>query len=341
MQLASPTFGCTETQSQTMFGRMGISLSGGKKGGLVALVAAITGLALTVAACGGTSASGTSDGAGGTAVINAIGAENEYANVLSQIGGKYVHVTAILDNPNTDPHTFEASPQVAQEVSSAQLIVQNGVGYDAWMSKIESASPSSQRKVIVVQDVLGLPDSTPNPHLWYDPKTMPATAKVMAADLSALRPGHAAYFRANLAKFDSSLTPWLTAIAQFRASYPGTSAATTEPVADYLLSAMGINNRTPFTFQADIMNGVDPAPQDIALENSFFSKHQVKVFCYNQQVVDALTASIRQNAAKDGVPVVGVYETMPTGYDYQSWMLAEVHAIQKAVTSKISTQKLS
>ena len=245
------------------------------------------------------------------AVINAIGAENEYANVLSQIGGQYVHVSAILDNPNTDPHTFEASPQVAQEVSAAQLIVQNGVGYDSWMNKIESASPNSERKVIIVQHLLGLPDSTPNPHLWYDPKTMPAVAKVMAADLSALQPAHKAYFQANLKTFDRSLTPWLTAIAQFKAKYPGTTAATTEPVADYLLTAMGITNLTPFTFQADIMNGVDPAPQDIALENGFFTKHKVKVFCYNQQVIDALTTSIRQTALKAGVPVVGVYETMP------------------------------
>ena len=39
--------------------------------------------------------------------------------------------------------------------------------------------------------------------------------------------------------------------------------------------------------------------------------------------------------------MVGVYETMPTpGYDYQSWMLAEVQALQKAVAGKISTQKL-
>jgi zinc/manganese transport system substrate-binding protein len=67
----------------------------------------------------------------------------------------------------------------------------------------------------------------------------------------------------------------------------------------------------------------------------------VKVFAYNQQVTSALTGSIRQNAISAGVPVVGVYETMPTpGYDYQSWMLAEVHAIEKAVTSKISTQRL-
>jgi len=261
--------------------------------------------------------------------------------VLGQIGGRYVHVSSILDNPNTDPHTFEASPSVASEVSAATLIVQNGVGYDMFMNKIESASPDARRKVIVAQQVLGLPDSTPNPHLWYDPKTMPAAAKVMAADLSALQPAHKAYFAANLARFDKSLTPWLTAIAQFKSKYPGTTAATTEPVADYLLTAMGIRNLTPFGFQADIMNGVDPSPQDISLENGFFTGHKVRVFCYNQQVVDALTTSIRQNARKNGVPVVGVYETMPTpGYDYQSWMLAEVHAIEKAITGKISTQKL-
>ncbi len=100
---------------------------------------------------------------GNAGVIGAVGAENEYANVLSQIGGRYVHVSAILDNPNTDPHTFEASPQVAREVSAAQLIVQNGVGYDSWMSKIESASPNSCRKVIIVQHVLGLAGQHPEP----------------------------------------------------------------------------------------------------------------------------------------------------------------------------------
>jgi zinc/manganese transport system substrate-binding protein len=297
----------------------------------------VAALALAAAGCG---SSGASTGSG-SGVINAIGAENEYANVLAQIGGKYVHVSSILNNPNTDPHTFESSPQVAREVTAAQLIVQNGVGYDTFMNKIESASPDASRKVIIVQDLLGLPDDTPNPHLWYDPRTMPAAAKAMADDLSALQPAHKAYFQANLAKFDSSLTPWLNAIAAFKARYAGTTAATTEPVADYLLTAMGISNLTPFTFQADIMNGVDPSPEDIALENRFFTKHQVKVFCYNQQVVDALTTSIRQTALTAGVPVVGVYETMPTpGYDYQSWMLAEVNAIEKAVTGKVSTQHL-
>ena len=109
--------------------------------------------------------------------------------MISQIGGRYVQVSAIMSNPNTDPHTFEASPTVAQEVSRAQLVVQNGVGYDDFMSKIESASSDDQRQVIDVQQLEHLPDSTPNPHLWYKPTTMPLVARALVADLSALAPG--------------------------------------------------------------------------------------------------------------------------------------------------------
>jgi zinc/manganese transport system substrate-binding protein len=274
-------------------------------------------------------------------VIRAVGAENEYANVLEQVGGKYVEVSSILNNPNTDPHTFEASTSVAEEVSGAELIVQNGVGYDTFMSKIESASPNASRKVIVAQQVLDLPDTTPNPHFWYDPKTMPAVATVIANDLSAIQPSHKAYFEAKLTAFVASLRPWQAAIASFKAAHPDTKVAVTEPVADYLLEAMGMDILTPFTFQADIMNGVDPSPEAITEQQGFFTSHEAKVFCYNQQVVDSLTTSIRQTAESSGVPVVGVYETMPTpGYDYQSWMLAEVKAIEAAVEHGRSTEHL-
>jgi zinc/manganese transport system substrate-binding protein len=307
-----------------------------RRGSLTAALVVIAGLLAT--ACSASSAS--SDAPGGQ-VIAAVGAENQYANVIGQIGGKYVAVTAIESNPNTDPHTFEASPSVAQAVSAAQLVVQNGIGYDTYMNKIEAAAPSSTRKVIVAQNLLGLPDSTPNPHLWYSPATMPAVAKAVAKDLSAMQPAHAGYFAANLRKFDASLQPWYRAIAQFKAAHPGTPVAVTEPVGDYMLQAIGAKILTPFTFQADVMNGVDPSPQDVSLEDSLFSSHKVKVFVYNQQVTDSLTASFLSQARKDGIPVIGVYETMPVpGYDYQSWMLAEVQAMTKAVTGKISTQKL-
>jgi zinc/manganese transport system substrate-binding protein len=277
----------------------------------------------------------------GTARVAVVAGENEYGNVASQIGGKYVSVSSVDSNPNTDPHTYEATPSVGQKIAASNLLIENGVGYDTFMGTLASASPNSARKVINVQHLLHLPDSTANPHLWYNPRTMPAVAKALVSELSKLDPAHASTFQANETKFVASLQPWVHAIAAFKAKYGGTTAATTEPVADYLLTAMGINNLTPFQFQADIMNGTDPTPQDVSLEKGFFTKHQVKVFCYNQQVTDSLTDSIRQTALAAGVPVVGVYETMPVpGYDYQTWMMAELNSIENAITTGASTQHL-
>jgi zinc/manganese transport system substrate-binding protein len=310
-----------------------------------ALAAAVPlAVALLASACSssssGTSASASASAASGT-TITAIGAENEYADVIAQVGGKYVQASSIMSNPNTDPHTFEASPAVAREITAAKLIVQNGVGYDDWATTIENADPGDGREVINVQQLLGLPDNTPNPHLWYKPTTMPAVASAIAADLGKIDPAHAAYYKANAASFTASLAAWNKAMATFKSAHPGTPVATTEPVADYMLQAAGADNLTPWTFQADIMNGTDPSPQDVTTQKALFTQHKVKVFLYNQQVTDSLTESYIKLADENGIPVVGVYETMPTpGYTYQSWMQAEVNALNKAVTSKVSTEKL-
>jgi zinc/manganese transport system substrate-binding protein len=301
---------------------------------LLAVIAAVT--ATVAAACSVAATAASNDGK-----IVAVGAENQYADVISQVGGEYVQASAIMSNPNTDPHSFEASIAVAREVGNAQLIVQNGIGYDDFMNSIESASPNSGRTVINVQRLLKLPDSTPNPHLWYDPATMPRVADAIAGALSAIQPSHAAYFAANAAAFKASLQPLTAAIASFKAAYPGTTVATTEPVADYLLTALGADNLTPWTFQAAIMNGVDPSPQNVAVQRALFTEHKVRVFLYNEQVTDALTQSFITLAEQNHIPVVGVYETMPVpGYDYQTWMRTEVQDLREAVADKVSTEHL-
>jgi zinc/manganese transport system substrate-binding protein len=318
-----------ETQSHLCYGLLMLIYP--RRGAGAVLVAV---LAIAPAGCG------SSTRAAHPGQIVAVGAENLYANVIEQIGGRYVSVTAIMSNPNTDPHSFEASPSVAKTVSAARLVVQNGLGYDSFMDNVEAASASSSRRVIIVQKLLGLPDSTPNPHLWYSPRTMPILAAALAKTLTQMQPTHAAYFAANARRFDAALQPWLTALAQFKAKYHGTAVATTEPVGDYMLQAAGTRNLTPWTLQADIMNGVDPAPQDITRQDSLFSGHRVKVFVYNQQVTDTLTQNFKSAASRAGIPVVGVYETMPTGYSYQRWMLAQVQALERAVSDHRSTEKL-
>jgi zinc/manganese transport system substrate-binding protein len=282
---------------------------------------------------------GVSVPSAGRGRLLAVGAENEYANVIAQVGGRYVTTRAIESNPNTDPHDFEASPSVAATVAAARLVVQNGLGYDTFMNRIEAANPAP-RRVIDVQRLLGLPDSTPNPHLWYSPSTMPALAGAVARALGALEPAHAAYFAAAARRFDASLTPWRRLLARLSEIRPHPAAAVTEPVGDYLLQAAGVRIRTPFQFQADVMNGIDPAPQQVLLEHDLLAGHRVQVFLYNQQVTDSLTESFLASARASGIPVVGVYETMPPGFDYQRWMLAETRALQRALVRGSSTERL-
>ena len=273
--------------------------------------------------------------------VRAVGIENQYADVIAQIGGKDVEVSAIETDPNTDPHSFEVSPSVARQIGGAALVVENGLGYDGWAAKIVEATPNSGRKVIDVQHLLGLPDSTPNPHLWYDPRTMPAVAAAVATELTSLLPDDAAYFEANLKAFNASLQPWMAAIAAFKAAHPRTPVAVTEPVADYLLRALGAEIRTPSSLESAVMNGNDPAPQDVSTQNGLLSGGAVKIFVYNQQVTDTLTGAFLDAARTGKVPVVGVYETMPTpGFTYQSWMLAETAALEKAVADGTSTARL-
>jgi zinc/manganese transport system substrate-binding protein len=298
----------------------------------IALAMAVVAVGLSGCNSGGSSASG---------VIAAVGAENQYANVIAQIGGRYVHVAAIMSNPSVDPHTFEVSTSVAQVVSQARLVVQNGLGYDQFMTQLESASPSSSRRVIDVQHLLTLSDATPNPHLWYKPTTMPIVAAAIERDLAAMAPTHANYFAARLARFRSSFAPLTAQIHAFRARFAGDVVATTEPVADYLLTALGLVDATPWRLQADVMNGIDPAPEDVATLQTMIRDHHVAALCYNAQVTSSVTLALRSLAQSAGVPIVAVYETMPEpGYDYQSWMSAEIHALTLALTTHHSTTEL-
>jgi zinc/manganese transport system substrate-binding protein len=260
-----------------------------------------------------------------------IGAESEYANVLAQIGGRYVHAVGIMTNPNIDPHTYEASTVNATAVARAALIVQNGMGYDAFMQTLEAAAPNPQRIVLVAAQIVGNRGSRPNPHVWYRPHAMQSVASAVAQSLGRLEPQHKAYFRQRLAAFDRSLAPWAKALAQLRSRYAGTEVVVTEPVADYLLQAAGLRIGTPWAFQVAIMNGQDPSPQDVATVESLIARHKAAVLVYNYQAVAPTTAALLTLAKQHGVPVVGVYETMPSGYNYQRWMLAETEDLHLAI----------
>lgn len=307
---------------------------------LLALALA-AGLTAIFTACGQAKTSPTASTSGAEGNLVAVGAENEYADIIQQIGGSYVSVTGIMNNPDTDPHTYEANTKDAALVGKASLIVENGLGYDDFINKLAAGSPNKGRVVINAAKSLGYTDDTKNPHLWYKPDTMPRVAELVAKELEKQMPQHKQAFESNLAAFNNSLKTWTDELAVLKQKYAGTVVAVTEPVPDYIVEAAGLRNETPWAYQAAVMNGTDPAPQDIAAQQALFTGKKAKVFLYNRQAVDDSTKALLALAKKNGVAIVGVYETMPEHYTYQRWMEAETKAIQNALETGASTEELS
>jgi zinc/manganese transport system substrate-binding protein len=289
------------------------------------LAAAVV-LALLVPGLAGCSTAATSDGK-----IHAVAGENFYGDAISNVGGDLVSVSSILNDPNVDPHTYESSTQNAQQVADATLVVENGLGYDAFLDHLMSASPNGDRKVIDVQRLLGLADGS-NPHVWYDPATMLKVARAVADALEAIKPESKTAIEANLATYLASFAPLRAKIAAIKAGYSGTQVTYTEPVSGYLLAALDFKVLTPAGFARAIEDGTDPAPADVAAQQDLLTGHTVKLLIYNDQATTPVTESIKNLAAQSNVAVVGVSETMPAGAGgFVGWQLAQLGAIESAL----------
>jgi zinc/manganese transport system substrate-binding protein len=165
---------------------------------------------LGLAGCGGTATHG------GVAVV---AAENVYGNIATQIGGRHVSVTSILTNPNADPHLFEPGTSNGLAVAGAKVVLQNGLGYDAFMTKLEDAAPSKGRILVTMADVLGVHGKDANPHLWYDVPRLDRMAGAIASALERADPRHASTYRAGLSRFLHSLGPLRREVATIHSRF--------------------------------------------------------------------------------------------------------------------------
>jgi zinc/manganese transport system substrate-binding protein len=289
--------------------------------GMRTIIVLIVSCAL-LSGCGG-SASGS-----GLAVV---AAENMYGDIAQQIGGAHVHVTSILTDPNADPHLFEPGSSNGLAVAEARVVIQNGVGYDAFMTKLENASPSSQRSVLTIADALGIHGRDANPHLWYDVPALARIAGAIAGQLVEADPGHAHAYRTGLAAFNASLGPLRREVAHIRDAFGGSPVAYTEPVPGYLLDAAGLKNLAPTGFTRAIEEGTEPSPQAVAAMNALMSGKQVKVLLYNSQAVSPITSVVRAAAEHAGIPVIGVTETLPPKLTFQQWQLGQARELAAAL----------
>ena len=291
-----------------------------------------------LAACGSSSSgSGSAPQSAGTGSststgpIQVVAGENFWGNIAQQIGGSHVHVTSIITDPNTDPHEYETDPNDAAAVAGAQFVIENGVGYDDFLTK-EVSTAGGSKQVLNVQQLCGVTGSNPNPHLWYSPTYVLKTAAAIESRLASDDPADASTFQANLATFKQAYQPYIQTIQAIKAKYDGDAISYTERVPGYLVLAAGLHLGTPAAFSQAVEDGTDPTPADTATFNSDIQQHKVKVLLYNSQVVDAQTSKIKQTATSAGVPIVGVSETIPTQFStFQAWQIAQAKSLLAAL----------
>lgn len=266
-----------------------------------------------------------------SAVISIVAAENFYGDVAQQLAGPDATVTSVLSNPDEDPHLFEASPSVARNLSAAAIVVYNGADYDPWMAKLLAASRAASRKVIIVANLVHKKPGD-NPHLWYDPATMPIYAKALAAALAERDPSHKADYDQRLQVFLTSLQPLEATVADVRGKFAGTPVTATEPVFGYMATALGLKMRNE-RFQLAVMNNTEPRASDVAAFENDLRKHQIHLLLYNSQASDAAAQRMVRIAQQSKIPVVGVTETEPAGKTFQDWMMGQLNAVAQALSN--------
>jgi zinc/manganese transport system substrate-binding protein len=261
--------------------------------------------------------------------LSVVAAENFYGDVAKQIGGNRIEVESILSNPNQDPHLFETTPTIAREIAAAHIVIYNGADYDPWMDKLLKAAPRPERTVLAVAQLVNK-KAGDNPHLWYQPSTMPTVARALADAFRRADPAHAADYTARLQGFIASLDPINRKVEEIRAKYANVAVTATEPVFGYMASALGLKVRNE-RFQMAVMNDTEPSASEIAAFESDLKERKVKALVYNKQATTKLTQRMLDLARQSNVRVVGITETQPIGMSYQDWMLTQLEELQKAL----------
>jgi zinc/manganese transport system substrate-binding protein len=264
--------------------------------------------------------------------LRVVAAENVWGSIAEQLGGGRVDVTSIVANPNTDPHSYEATASDARAIADADLVVVNGLGYDTWASKTVGANPSPIRAVVDVGDLTGH-KAGDNPHRWYYPADVGRVAAAVTRDYQRLDPRHAGFYAARLAAFRrAALAPYHRALADLRHRYAGTPVGASESIFEGLAGAIGLRLLTPVRFLDAVSEGSDITAGDKSTVDHQLTAHQVAVFVFNSQNSTPDIQRLVDAARADHIPVVPITETLsPAGASFQQWQVAQLRSLARAL----------
>ncbi len=278
-----------------------------------------------LAACSG-GASASDDG-----TVNVVASTNVYGDIAKTIGGSHVTVTSIIDDPDKDPHEYQADARTQLAISRAKVVIENGGGYDDFVGTMLKASKNTKALVVNAVQLSGFGGDDLNEHVWYDYPTMSKVVDAVAASLHTADPTHAEAYSAAAAKLQQRIAGLESAEQALTAETTGVGAAITEPVPDYVLEALKMDIVTPPAFSKAIEDDTDVPPAVLQQTLAQFSDGSVKVLVYNVQTTGPQTEAVLAAAKKNGIPAVPVSETMPNGLHYVGWQQGVLASIAEAV----------
>jgi zinc/manganese transport system substrate-binding protein len=282
-------------------------------------------------------ACGAASGSGGRS-LQVVAGQNFWGSIAGQLGGRHVSVTSVVTNPNADPHDYETSTVDARAFATADYVILNGAGYDDWGSKLLAGNPNDARKVFVVADLLKK-KAGDNPHFWYNPDWVERVADRITEDYKSIDPADASYFDEQRAALRQSMQPYHQRIKSIRSAFQGTPVGATESIFVYLAQALDLNLTSPPAFMQAVAEGNDPPASTVAEFQNQIRGKQIKVLVFNVQTASNLTDGLKKLAADNGIPVVGVSETLqPADATFQDWQLAQLLTLQNALNASALTQ---
>jgi zinc/manganese transport system substrate-binding protein len=254
----------------------------------------------------------------------------QWGDIVSDLGGACAAVKTIVHGTAVDPHDYEPTPADLAAFSDADLIVVNGLGYDAWA--VRAASSVSPEPAMVNAGTVVGKRSGDNPHLWYGPDYVDSVALAITAQLDALAPSASPYFDERATAWHQTMRRYYDEVSTLGAGIAGNvSYAATEPVFDYMAKAVGLLDRTPPGYRRAASNGADPSPADLHDFEQSLTDGSVDVLVVNEQTSGAVPDQLRSAAKRAGVPVVEVTEAPPDGSTFEAWQLSQLDALAKAV----------
>ncbi len=255
---------------------------------------------------------------------------NFYGEVAQKVAGDHGQVISFIDNASVDPHDYQPNTKQAQQVAKANVVIENGLGYDSWVNKlVKSSSNRNKIKIIDVASLTGKKDGD-NEHIWYAPETVEKLANDLATQYGKIDPQHAEDYQRNARKYLASLQPLNEEIAKVKRQVnPNNNrVAVSEPVFDYALKNAGYQIMDKH-FEKAVEDGNDPSPKDIEEIQQAIINHQIAFFVDNSQTSDKVVDNLVKLAHEHDVPVLKVTETKPNGDDYMQWMLKQYQALSR------------